>query len=150
MSYKHPWPHPYPGLTKLPPSDVKRLTVEVPLSDFNTCVTVALDQRILISIAQYAIKTTAEEIRKSNLTHADQRAFIDHICKRAFEKFVKEACQRNDGGGVTGVHNGVEEPSHSATELGKKVTEGGRGRGGRGGGGGTGKGGDGVKGTRSA
>lgn len=121
MSFNVPWKQAYTGLSKLGPNEVKRLTVEIPMADANTIISVSLSPYILPAICQYALKTTAEHIRKHNLSHADQRAFIDWICNRTFSEFIKETGESDDAGRIAGVRGTTASTSATTPKPGKKV-----------------------------
>ncbi len=132
MSFRHPWPPAYTGVTRLPTSDVTRITVEIPKSDADTIISVALSSAILTAVSQYAIKQTAEMIRTKRLTHADQRAFFFHLCQRTYSEFVEKTGEYADRGGDAGVCDGTPVAPVPAASVGEKVTEGsggGRGKG---------------------
>lgn len=126
MSYKTPWPAPYPGVSKLAPTERTRLTVEIPRVDANDIIAVALVSSILTAICQYAIKQTVKEIRKNNITYAHQRAFFEYVCQRSYSEFTEKTSAPDDTERVEGVRVRAEELADVSAGIGEKVTEGSR------------------------
>lgn len=137
MSYSAPWPRPYPGVTQLKPQAKKRITVEIPVTDFNAIVAVTLKSEILTTIAQYAIKHTATICRDNKLSLDDYDRFIEYICKRSFSEFTPSATTPDDRRRAEEVCRGVAAGADQSASAGQVVTREskGQGRGGRGKGG---------------
>lgn len=130
MSFKVPWERPYPDLATLPPTSIRRLTVEIPKADADAIISVTTNSVILTTICQYAIKHTADLVRTHNLTYADSVALCEHICKRTYSEFVKEAIAQNVGGGTSGILQGGSDVSDKSTGTREKAPAGRTGKGG--------------------
>lgn len=128
MPFNVPWTQPYPGLSKTP---VRRITVEVPVTDANSILSVTLNSAILATICQYAIKHTAADIRARELTYADATEFLDHVCKRTYSQPSQEAVESDDRGGVAGVLKGDAAVGDESAGVGKETTTGREGEGGQ-------------------
>tara|TARA_R110000868_G_scaffold382930_1_gene649613 strand:- start:243 stop:659 length:417 start_codon:yes stop_codon:yes gene_type:complete len=132
MSFNVPWVRPYPDLAKLPPSDIRRLTVEVPKTDSDTIISVTLNPAVLTSICQYAIKHTAAAISAHGLAYADAPEFYEYLRQRSYSEFVKETLAQDVRGGTPGVLKRGADVGDKPAGTGKEAKAGRTGKGGTG------------------
>jgi len=131
MSYATPWPRVYPDLPDLARNNaVKRLTIELPLSDANAIMAVACNPAIFSLICQTALKDAVTYINQHGLTYEQSTSLINHVCKRSVGGTDKATIAPNVTGRTEGVHVGVANPSEVTAGARKKVKGGSRGKGG--------------------
>jgi len=119
--FKPPWQQPYPSLSKLPPKEVQRITVELLRADGLAVCSIIPTPGILSLIAQHAIKATAEYVRRHNLTYADAEDVIHWICKRTFSEPSQKATAHDVTGRGALIRARVKELKDVATSAGEEV-----------------------------
>lgn len=125
MAHNVPWTKPYPGISKLPSDEIKRITVEMPMADAHVILALTMSPFLLPTLCQYAIKLTAAEIRKHKLVYPDDsRAFLNYICQRTFSSFAKDTGAHAIAGTVEGEGDGTASPVTESTGAGKEITRG--------------------------
>lgn len=127
MSYNTPWPRVYPGLSKLPRNEVRRLTIELPEEDARIILAVSVNSAIFSLIAQTAFQKYVKLIKSNGFTYTDAETLTQHIlCDGANSGTNPSTPGITHPGGVTGVHEGVKDPSDISASTGKEVAAGGR------------------------
>ena len=79
MAFNTPWPRVYTGLDEKSSTEVRRLTINLPVEDANDILSVALNTAIFSLICQTALKSAATYARKHKLTYNDAQQFVDWI-----------------------------------------------------------------------
>ena len=132
MSHSVPWTRPYPGLSKLPPTQIKRITVELPMDDAHAILAVTMSPFLLPALCQHAVKLTAQEIRDLSVSYPhDSAEYLQHIFNRTYSQFARKTSGQDDVGGTPGARAGaatnggksaesVEETSGRKRGKGKK------------------------------
>jgi hypothetical protein len=131
MSYATPWPRVYPGLPLLAvKNEVKRLTIELPMSDANAIMAVACNPAIFSLICQTALKETVTYINQHGLTYEQSTALVNFVCKRPVSGTHQTPGTSDESGRTEGIHDGAKDASEVATGVRKKVKRGSGGKGG--------------------
>ena len=137
MSFNTPWPRVYPGISKLPRDEMRRLTIEIPAEDANVLMSVAVNPAIFSLICQASIKFFTDHARSNAFTYANADDLVAYICERTNHRAVTSSPSHPLPGGSKSVHAGTSHPSNLPTSVGEEVTSG---RGGKGSKGTSGKG----------
>lgn len=124
MSFNTPWPRVYPGLSKCPPAEVRRLTIEMPTEDATTIMSVALNNAIFSLICQTALRNAAQHIRKHELKYADSESFVNFICNGTHSGDVETTAEHDESGRTTSIRKGTAKSSHQSAGARKEVTGG--------------------------
>jgi hypothetical protein len=124
MSYSVPWPRVYPGVSKLPQGEVKRLTIEMPINEADRIMSVAINPAIFSLICQSALHSTFNFIETRGLTYADSPTLIDFIRERADTGTPKASSPLDGTGGSEGVHPGATPVSDLPASAGSQAASG--------------------------
>lgn len=124
MAYTTPWERPYPGVSSLQKDQIVRITVEIPRLDAEAIIAVTHTSHILTTIAQSALKETANVCRTNSLSYADFPGFVKYLRERTYSRPLAETPAPHVGTRDAGVREGVETPRPVATVLGQGTTGG--------------------------
>lgn len=120
MSHSVPWTRPYPGISKLPPTQIKRITVELPMDDAHVILALTMSPFLLPALCQHAVKLTAKEIRELSLTYpTDSTEYLKHIFNRAYHQYHRKAAGQDDTGRVEGTRPGTTAVGGESTKSGE-------------------------------
>lgn len=123
------WKPVYPGKNHLDPDTWNKIGSVVPRRDWQLINSVTGQSGTISFIIDHAIKSTADVIRKHNLSYADAERFVEWLCRRSFTEFsqrpggesapLAEGSPGDDRRRETEGGHGVADAPHIATGVGQ-------------------------------